>query len=239
MRLQLHSLLIAKSHRLSSPLINYWVGSNLMRVYYESKYSIVKVNIQTIIINNSHATLVLVWPGHESWENSHANSRFSTLINSRATLVLVWPVHESWENSHANSRFSTLINSRATLVLVWPGYESWENSHANSRFSTLINSHATLVLVWPGHESLDSKHDLLTTKQQDIIFYWYIAWFVKERSNNTDIEYCIDILAIAWFVEKKATTLYIFLLRTKQHHNIIVFKHEDCVAIWLSSLQFS
>jgi hypothetical protein len=29
---------------------------------------------------NSHATLVLVWPGHENWENSHANSRFSTLM---------------------------------------------------------------------------------------------------------------------------------------------------------------
>jgi hypothetical protein len=29
---------------------------------------------------NSHATLVLVWPGHGSWENSHANSPFSTLM---------------------------------------------------------------------------------------------------------------------------------------------------------------
>jgi hypothetical protein len=57
---------------------------------------------------NSHATLVFVWLEHESWENSHANSRFSTLINSHATLVLVWLEHESWENSHANSRFSTL-----------------------------------------------------------------------------------------------------------------------------------
>jgi hypothetical protein len=67
----------------------------------------------TLSLLNSHATLVLVWPGHESWGNSHANSRFSTLINSRATLVLVWLGHESWENSHANSRFSTLI-------VVWP-----------------------------------------------------------------------------------------------------------------------
>jgi hypothetical protein len=58
--------------------------------------------------------------------------------NSRATLVLVWPGHESWENSHANSRFSTLINSHATLVLVWPGQESWENAHTNSRFSNLV-----------------------------------------------------------------------------------------------------
>jgi branched-subunit amino acid transport protein AzlD len=58
------------------------------------------------------------------------------------------------ENSHANSRFSTIINSHATLVLVWPGHESWENSHTNSHFSTIINYHATLVLLclWPGQE---------------------------------------------------------------------------------------
>jgi hypothetical protein len=29
---------------------------------------------------NSHATLALVLRGHQSWENSHANSRFSTLM---------------------------------------------------------------------------------------------------------------------------------------------------------------
>jgi hypothetical protein len=74
-------------------------------------------NIQSTVIN-FHATLGLVWPGHESWENSRANCRFSTLI-------LVYNIQ------------STLINSHATLVLVWPGHESWENSHANSRFSTL------------------------------------------------------------------------------------------------------
>jgi hypothetical protein len=43
------------------------------------------VNYSTLI--NSHETLVLVWPGHESRENSHANSRLSSLINSQATLV--------------------------------------------------------------------------------------------------------------------------------------------------------
>jgi hypothetical protein len=73
-----------------------------------------------------------------------------SLLNAHATLVLAWPGHENWENSHGNSRFSTLINSHATLVLVWPGHENWENSHANSRLPTLINSHVTLVLVWPG-----------------------------------------------------------------------------------------
>jgi hypothetical protein len=118
-------------------------------------WELIKLSCKLSLLN-SHATLVLVWPGHESWENSHANSRFSTLINSHVTLVLVCQGHESSENSHANSRFSTLINSHATLVLVWPGHESSENSHANSRFSTLINSHATLVLVWPDLY----KHDL-------------------------------------------------------------------------------
>jgi hypothetical protein len=63
-------------------------------------------------------------PGHESWENSHANSRFSTLVNSHATLVLVWPGHESSENSHANSRLPTLIRAwprlkRTKMVLEW------------------------------------------------------------------------------------------------------------------------
>ena len=36
---------------------------------------------------NFHATLVLVCPGHESEENSHSNSRLSTLINSHARFV--------------------------------------------------------------------------------------------------------------------------------------------------------
>jgi hypothetical protein len=95
---------------------------------------------------NSRATLVLVWPGHESRENSHANSRFSTLMQ---TLTSQLSCKLSLLNSHANSRFSTLmqtlasqlscnlslLNSHATLVLVWPVHESWENSHANSRFS--------------------------------------------------------------------------------------------------------
>ena len=34
--------------------------------------------------DKSHATLDLVWPGHKGYENSHAKSRFPTLI-------LVWP----------------------------------------------------------------------------------------------------------------------------------------------------
>jgi hypothetical protein len=158
-------------------VISSQLSSILMQLLFSFDHGgtrVEKTLVQTLASQLS-STLVLVWPGHESRENSHANSRFSTLmqllfsyshansrfstlINSHATPVLVWPGHESWENSHANSRFSTLINSHATLVFVWPGNESWENSHANSRSSTLINSHATLVFVWPGHESWENSH---------------------------------------------------------------------------------
>ena len=87
-----------------------WTGSN----FDESWSEFLQV---CPVITNSHATLVLVWPGHESWENSHANSHFSTLINSHVTLVLVWPGHESWENCHENSRFSTIINFKFRITV--------------------------------------------------------------------------------------------------------------------------
>jgi hypothetical protein len=106
---------------------------------------------------NSHASLVLVWPGHESWKNSDVNSRFSTLMrllfsfdqgmrvektlmqtlasqlscNFCSRLTRAWELRKLWCKL-------SLLNSHATLVLVWPGHESWENSHANSRFSTLM-----------------------------------------------------------------------------------------------------
>ena len=120
---------LPKENERLSPVTNFELIQILLivdksfRLNVRGKYT----NIQSTLIN-SHATLVLVWLGHESRQNSHANFLFSTLINSHATLVLVWPGHESWKNSHGNSRLSTLINSHATLVLVWPGHESWENS---------------------------------------------------------------------------------------------------------------
>jgi hypothetical protein len=105
----------------------------------------------------SHATLVLVWPGHESWEvscklsfhNSHANSRFSTLINSHAnsrfstlmqTLASQLSCKFSLLNSYANSRFSTLMQTLASKLSC---KLSLLNSHANSRFSTLMQTLAT------------------------------------------------------------------------------------------------
>jgi hypothetical protein len=36
---------------------------------------------------NIQSTLVLVWPGCESWENSRVNTRFSTLANSHPCLT--------------------------------------------------------------------------------------------------------------------------------------------------------
>ena len=56
----------------------------------------VMVMYYTLILLNSHTALVLDWPGHDSWENSHTNSLMSTLTNSHATLVLVWPCR-TWE----------------------------------------------------------------------------------------------------------------------------------------------
>jgi hypothetical protein len=41
-----------------------------------------------------------------AWELRKLSCKLS-LLNSRATLVLVWPGHESWENSHTNSRLSS------------------------------------------------------------------------------------------------------------------------------------
>jgi hypothetical protein len=99
----------AKPRRLPCTLTNFGLVQILMRV--DESFCHARGNIKSTLIN-SHVTLVLVWPGHESWENSHANSRFSTFINSHATLVLVWPGHASWENSHANSRLPVkLVNS--------------------------------------------------------------------------------------------------------------------------------
>lgn len=38
--------------------------------------------------SNSHTTLVLVWLGYKTWENSHINSRLKAFINPDAKLLL-------------------------------------------------------------------------------------------------------------------------------------------------------
>ena len=67
-------------------------------------------------------------------ENSHTNFCWSTLINFNVIFVLVWPEHESWENSHTlidrvvNSH-QLWCNSSLTRT------QELKNSHTNSRSS--------------------------------------------------------------------------------------------------------
>ena len=123
--------------------------------------------VQTLASQLS-STLILVWPAHESWENSRANSRFSTLIYSHPRLTGASELRElscklSLLNSHLlSSSFDwrirverTLVQTLAsqlssTLIFVWLAHQSWENSRANSRFSSLI-------LVWPAHQSWENS----------------------------------------------------------------------------------
>ena len=87
-----------------------------------------KTPVQTLI--NCHTIL---WPGHESWENSYTNVCFSTFINSCNSCSSSTRTQEL-----RKTPVQTLINCHTILVLVWPGHESWENSHTNSRSPTLI-----------------------------------------------------------------------------------------------------
>jgi hypothetical protein len=87
---------------------------------------------------NSHATLVLVWPGHESWENSQANSRFSTLMQLLFSFDQGMKVEKTLMQTLA-SQLSCNSCSRLT--------RTWELRKLSSKLS-LLNSHATLVLVW-------------------------------------------------------------------------------------------
>ena len=64
-----YKLSLLNSHQLSSNSCSRLTGPWELR----------KLSCKLSLLN-SHATLVLVWPGHESWENSDANSRFSTLM---------------------------------------------------------------------------------------------------------------------------------------------------------------
>jgi hypothetical protein len=106
-----------------------------MRVDESFRYE--RGNIQSTLIN-SHATLVLVLPGHESWENSHANSRFSTLINShQLSCNSCSRLTGAWELRKLSCKL-LLINSHATLVLVWPGHENWGKLSCKL---SLLNSH--------------------------------------------------------------------------------------------------
>ena len=69
---------------------------------------------------NSHGTLVLFWPGHESWWNySHANPRLQ--VNSHAVMQLLFSFDQDiWQLMKLSCKLS-LVNSHATLVLIRQG----------------------------------------------------------------------------------------------------------------------
>jgi hypothetical protein len=79
-------------------------GSNfneLMRVFKLMRVFAIAV-ISSQLSCNSCSRLTWAWELRKIWCKL-------SLLNSHATLVLVWPGYESWENSQANSRFSTLM----------------------------------------------------------------------------------------------------------------------------------
>ena len=138
------------------------LNSHQLSSSFDKRIRVERTLVQTLASQLS-STLILVWQAHQSWENSRANSRFSTLINSHPRLTSASELRElscklSFLNSHIlSSSFDqrirverTLVQTLAshlssTLILVWPAHQSWENSRANSRFSTLINSHPRLT----------------------------------------------------------------------------------------------
>ena len=107
--------------------------------------------------------------GARKLKHSHTNSLSSALIKSRVTLVLIWPGHENWENSHTNSRLLTLMqllfsfdqHMRIEKTLIQT-LACWLSCNFCSRLTrtrelrklsynlSLVNSHATLVVVWLG-----------------------------------------------------------------------------------------
>ena len=108
---------------------------------------------------NSHATLVRVWPGHQSWENSHTNSRFSTLRQLLFAFDQDIRVEKTLRQTLACQLSSTLMqlffsfeqdmriektltqtfvsHLSSTLVVVWP-WRTWELRKLSYKLS-LIN----------------------------------------------------------------------------------------------------
>ena len=122
------------------------------------------INIKYVVCNYwlTHVTLVLVWPRYESWWNSHANSRLSTLMHCNSCSRLT----RTRELMKLSCKLS-LVNCHATLVLVWPGHESWWNSHANSRLS-----------VYPGWNKNSSRNSSGATKRRT----WWKR--ISQRKSN-------------------------------------------------------
>jgi hypothetical protein len=64
----------------------------------------------TLIVScNSCSRLTGAWELRKLSKQTFASQLSSTLINSHATLVLVWPRHESWENSQSKLNFASQL----------------------------------------------------------------------------------------------------------------------------------
>jgi hypothetical protein len=126
--------LIDSHGRLSSPLL--WAGSHF------DDSSVRQINY--------NATLVFVWQRHQSWENSHANSRFSTaLINWLMQLLLF--SFDSGMRVMTETLTQTLASQWLSLTLMQLYSCSrltaaWELRKLSCKLS-LLN---WLILVWPG-----------------------------------------------------------------------------------------
>ena len=112
-------------------------------------WELMKLSCKLSLVN-CHATLVLVWPGYESWWNSHANSRLSTLMQLLFSFDHDMRVHETLMCK------LSLVNSHVTLVLMKLSCKltlvhSHTNSHTNSHLSslkTVSSFHFNATLLW-------------------------------------------------------------------------------------------
>jgi hypothetical protein len=85
---------------------------------------------------NSHATLVLVWSSNESWENSHVNSRFSTLMQLLFSFDQAMKVEKTLMQTLA-SQLS--CNSCSRLIKQWKLRKlSWKLSWNNGLFLIVL-----------------------------------------------------------------------------------------------------
>ena len=119
-----------------------------------------------------------------------ANSLLSTVVNFHVTFVLVWQGHESWENSHIETLACQLlcysffcltiedIRVEKTLIHALADRPSFNSCFRLTRTWVLrklscklshLNSHKTIVLVWPGRKSWELLFKLLLANFQQLL----------------------------------------------------------------------
>ena len=79
-------------------------------------WRLMKLSCKFSLVVNSHATLVLVWPGHEVDETLKQTLACQLSCNSCSRVT------RAWELMKLPCKLS-LVNSHVTLVLVWPTYK--------------------------------------------------------------------------------------------------------------------